>query len=89
MGRSRTSKTPARRICLVYDNYNALAVGFGPTESLRPTASIALYPALGDLVLHVGATLDDPKGLLGGKVAIRSVRLEDGLAMLKSEPSTS
>lgn len=73
--------------CLAYDNYNALAVGFGPTDkaSLIPL-SIALYPKWATLFLMYGAALDDPHGLLTGKGArIRSVRLS-GLAMLKSEP---
>ena len=72
--------------CLVYDNYNALAVGFGPEAkaSILPI-SIALYPRWATLFLMFGATLDDPEGLLEGKgPRIRSVRL-DGLGMLKSE----
>ena len=73
--------------CLAYDNYNALAVGFGPTDkaSLIPL-SIAFYPKWPTLFLMYGASLDDPHGLLTGKGArIRSVRLS-GLAMLKSDP---
>jgi hypothetical protein len=74
-------------ICLVYDNYNALAVGFGPTAKASALpVSIALYPRWATLFLMFGATLDDPEGLLEGKgPRIRSVRL-DGLGMLKSEP---
>jgi hypothetical protein len=74
-------------ICLVYDNYNALAVGFGPTAKASALPiSIALYPRWATLFLMFGATLDDPEGLLEGKgPRIRSVRL-DGLGMLKSEP---
>lgn len=74
-------------ICVTYDNYNALAVGFGPAAklSLLPL-SIALYPMWATLFLMHGASLDDPDGLMEGKGArIRSVRLS-GLAMLKSEP---
>jgi hypothetical protein len=74
-------------ICLAYDNYNALAVGFGPTAkaSLLPL-SIALYPRWAALFLMDGASLEDPDGLMQGKGArIRSLRLS-GLAMLKSEP---
>lgn len=71
--------------CLVYDNYNALAVGFGPTA--KPSAlpiSIAFYPRWATLFFMFGAALDDPDKLLEGKGArIRSVRL-DGLGMLKS-----
>lgn len=72
---------------LVYDNYAALAVGFGATA--KPSAipiSIALYPKWATLFLMWGATLDDPDGLLEGKGArIRSIRLT-GLPMLKSGP---
>ena len=74
-------------ICLAYDNYNALAVGFGSTAkvSLIPL-SIALYPKWATLFLMDGASLEDPDGLMQGKGArIRSLRL-GGLAMLKSEP---
>ncbi|MEY4784572.1 MAG: hypothetical protein RIR41_2507 [Pseudomonadota bacterium] len=72
--------------CLVYDNYNALAVGFGPeAKASTLPISIALYPRWATLFLMFGATLDDPEGLLEGKgPRIRSVRL-DGLGMLKSE----
>ncbi len=71
--------------CLVYDNYNALAVGFGPeAKASTLPISIALYPRWATLFLMFGATLDDPEGLLEGKgPRIRSVRL-DGLGMLKS-----
>ena len=72
-------------ICLAYDNYNALAVGFGPND--KPSTlplSIALYPRWANLFLMYGATLEDPEGLLSGKGArIRSMRF-DTLAELKS-----
>ena len=53
---------------LVYDNYNALAVGFGPSE--RPSeaiVSMAVYPRWVSLFfLHGGPQLLDPKSLLKG-----------------------
>ena len=52
---------------LVYDNYNALALAFGPTE--RPSdliLSIALYPRWVSLFFTRGATLADHHGLLRG-----------------------
>lgn len=72
--------------CLVYDNYNALAVGFGPAAKASTLPiSIALYPRWATLFFMFGAALDDPEGLLEGKgQRIRSVRLS-GLDMLKSE----
>jgi hypothetical protein len=55
---------------LVYDNYNALAIGYGPTE--RPSDiifSIAAYPRWISLFLVGGPSLDDPTRLLKGEGA--------------------
>lgn len=73
--------------CLAYDNYNALAVGFGPNAKASTIPlSLAFYPRWATLFLMYGAQLPDPKKLMTGKGArIRSVRLT-GLAMLKSDP---
>jgi hypothetical protein len=52
---------------LVYDNYNALAIGFSPTE--RPSDgifSIAVYPRWVSLFFLQGARLPDPKKILTG-----------------------
>lgn len=52
---------------LVYDNYNALAVGFGATEKPSDIVfSIAVYPRWVSLFLVGGPRLDDPKSLLKG-----------------------
>ena len=52
---------------LVYDNYNALAVGFSPSEkSSHGIFSIALYPRWVSLFFLQGAGLADPDGLLKG-----------------------
>lgn len=61
-----------------YDNYNALAVGFGPDDSVKHVIlSITPYPRWVSLFFMWGATLDDPHGLLqGGGAQVRSVRLE-------------
>ncbi|MGH6998574.1 MAG: hypothetical protein ACREEO_10265, partial [Phenylobacterium sp.] len=63
---------------LVYDNYNALAIAYGPTERVGDViGSIAAYPRWISLFLAAGATLDDPDGLLKGEGArIRHVVLE-------------
>ena len=61
---------------LVYDNYNALAIGFGPSErSSDAILSIALNPKWVSLFFLQGAKLPDPgKHLCGsGKVARQSV----------------
>src|SRR6476646_7169124 len=51
----------------VYDNYAALAIGFGPTE--RPSDavfSVVLYPRWTHLYFLQGAVLPDPAGRLQG-----------------------
>jgi len=51
----------------VYDNYNALAIGFGPTERASDAIfSIALYPRWVSLFFLRGADLADPQELLKG-----------------------
>jgi hypothetical protein len=62
---------------LVYDNYNALVIGFGPTERAGDALfSIALYPRWVTLFFLHGATLPDPQRVMqgSGKV-VRQVRL--------------
>jgi hypothetical protein len=53
---------------LVYDNYNALAIGFSPTERTSDALfSIALYPRWVSLFFLLNGTrLRDPEGLLRG-----------------------
>jgi hypothetical protein len=63
---------------LVYDNYNALVIGFGPSERASEAVfSIALYPRWVTLFFLQGAGLPDPKRLLrgSGKV-VRHIVLE-------------
>jgi hypothetical protein len=53
---------------LVYDNYNALAVGFSPGEKTsNGIFSIAVYPRWVSLFFLQGAGLADPDGLLKGQ----------------------
>jgi hypothetical protein len=68
---------------LVYDNYNALVIGFGPTErSSDAILSIALYPRWVTLFLLHGAGLPDPTGLLRGTGSrVRSIVLEHATLM--------
>jgi hypothetical protein len=63
----------------VYDNYNALAIGFGPTERTSELVlSLTLYPRWVSLFFVKGADLPDPQKLLTGTgKAIRHVVLED------------
>ncbi|THD37382.1 MAG: hypothetical protein E7773_05000 [Sphingomonas sp.] len=62
---------------LVYDNYNALAIGFGATDKVSGiVCSIALYPRWVSLFLTNGPSLSDPAGLLeGGGSVVRHVKL--------------
>jgi hypothetical protein len=64
---------------MVYDNYNALVIGFGPTE--RPSEailSIVLFPKWITICFLQGASLSDPhKILTGGGKQVRNIRLED------------
>jgi hypothetical protein len=54
-------------LLLVYDNYNALAVGFAPAErASEAILSVALYPRWVSLFFLQGAALPDPAGLLRG-----------------------
>jgi hypothetical protein len=62
---------------LVYDNYNALAIGYGSSEKLDDVVfSIACFPRWVRLFFFHGADLDDPEGLLEGAGAqVRSLKL--------------
>jgi hypothetical protein len=52
---------------LVYDNYNALAIGFAADDRAGSVVlSIALYPRWINLFFMRGTELDDPDGLLKG-----------------------
>jgi hypothetical protein len=53
---------------LVYDNYNALAIGFGPTERASDViVSIAVYPKWVSLFFLQAKGLPDPAGVLKGE----------------------
>lgn len=55
-------------VILVYDNYNALAVGFGANEKQAGLVfSIAVYPRWVSLFFARGVQLADPQGLLKGE----------------------
>ena len=64
---------------LVYDNYNALAIGFGPTDRASDAVfSIAVYPRWVSLFFLQGANLTDPRKLLRGAGSrVRHIVLED------------
>jgi hypothetical protein len=56
---------------LVYDNYNALAIGYGPTERASDAIfSMALYPRWVSLFFLQAKGLPDPDGILRGKGSV-------------------
>jgi hypothetical protein len=56
---------------LVYDNYNALAIGYGPTEkSSEAIFSIALFPRWVSLFFLQAAGLPDPDKVLRGSGSV-------------------
>lgn len=64
---------------LVYDNYNALAIGYAPREKTSEAiVSLAIYPSWVRLFfLQNGPAIPDPgKRLEGSANRVRSVRLE-------------
>jgi hypothetical protein len=68
---------------MVYDNYNALVIGFVPNE--RPSDaifSIVLYPEHVSLCFLQGAGIPDPHGrLLGSGNLARHIRLESAATL--------
>jgi hypothetical protein len=73
-----------RAVELVYDNYNALVIGFGPTErASEAIVSIVAYPRWVSVFFLQGAHLPDPQGVLTGSgKQVRHIRLDAGAAML-------
>jgi len=72
-----------RAIELVYDNYNALAIGFSPTEKTSDAVfSIALWPRWVSLFFLQAAKLPDPKKLLKGSGAVARHIVLDAAAEL-------
>ena len=64
---------------LVYNNYNALAIGFSPTENAGDVIfSIALYPRwINFFFMQNGAKLPNPNGTLKGVGnRVRHIRLD-------------
>jgi hypothetical protein len=87
--RRRMRKRLPTAVELVYDNYNALAIGFGPTEKTTDAVlSIAAYARGVTLYFTYGASLPDPDGLLeGGGNQGRFILLTDAKQI--DEPKTA
>jgi hypothetical protein len=64
---------------LVYDNYNGLAIGFGPSDRASEVIlSIAVYPRWINLFFLQGINLPDPeRRLLGKGSRVRHIVLND------------
>src|SRR5689334_2555897 len=80
IGRGAVRQLPSRLPgcdVLVYDNYQALAVGFSPDGKTGSAfLSVALYPRWVNLFFLQGAELRDPAGILQGAGSIvRHVRM--------------
>ena len=62
---------------MVYDNYNALAIGFGPTDKAgQAVLSLAVMPRWVTLCFLHGVGLPDPHRILNGSGSrVRHVRL--------------
>src|SRR5215467_13306811 len=82
-----------RKICpgateLVYDNYNALAIGFATGERVKDVwFSIAVYPKWASLFFFKTLPLRDPQKLLRGSgTTTRHIVLKEGAKTL-AEPA--
>ncbi len=85
--RSNLRRRLPTAIELVYDNYNALAIGFASSERMSDTiVSLAVYARGVNLYFIYGAALADPHHLLlGSGNRGRFVRLESGATLDRPE----
>jgi hypothetical protein len=76
--RTRLRKMLPRPVELIYDNYNALVIGFGPSErASEAVVSLAVYPRWVNLFFLQGARLPDPHRVLKGSgKQVRRILLE-------------
>jgi hypothetical protein len=84
-GRAALRELMPTAVELVYDNYNALVFGFGPSErASEAIVSLALYPRYVTLFFLYGVGLPDPESLLvGAGKQVRSIRLESSRDLAK------
>jgi hypothetical protein len=68
---------------MVYDNYSALVIGFGPTERASEALfSIVVYPKWVSICFITGAVLPDPDNILQGDGnQVRHIRLTEPEAL--------
>jgi hypothetical protein len=88
VARGRLRRLLPGAIEMVYDNYNALAIGFSPTE--RPSdavLSLVIYPKRVSICFIQGKHLPDPDHLLvGDGNQVRFIRLDPQAAILDTPP---
>ena len=72
---------------MIYDNYNGLVIGFGPTpRASEAIFSIVLYPRYMNLFFLQGATVPDPgRRLQGNGKVVRYIRLDDAAVLDQPE----
>jgi hypothetical protein len=75
--RARMHRYVPRGVELIYDNYNALVFGFGPSErASAAVVSLVAYPQWVTLCFLWGVSLRDPsKRLAGNGNQVRHIRL--------------
>jgi len=85
--RSKLRKRLPAAVELVYDNYNALAIGYGSSERRGDwIVSLAVYARGVNLYFIYGVALPDPHGLLQGSGNQgRFVRLESAAMLDRQE----
>lgn len=64
---------------LIYDNYNAVAIGYSTTDRQKELyCHIAVYSKYVNIGFNKGTVLDDPKSLLKGTgISIRHITVPD------------
>ena len=86
--RARLRKRLPGAIEMVYDNYNALVIGFSPTE--RPSdaiLSLVIFPKRVSVCFLQGTHLPDPQRVLvGAGNQVRFIRLDEDAAILDTAP---
>ena len=87
-GRARLRARLPGAVEMVYDNYNALVIGFSPTA--RPSdavLSLVIFPKRVSVCFIQGKHLPDPHGVLQGDGnQVRFIRLDAGAAILDTPP---
>lgn len=88
VARAKLRKRLPGAIEMVYDNYNALVIGFSPTD--RPSdaiLSMVIFPKRVSICFIQGKHLPDPDGvLIGGGNQVRFVRLDEDARILDTPP---